>query len=224
MPEQFEIYDHYANLAIFIFVGLVLSPGMPSLIILTGFGLILRYVYFKFVFIRFSKIPKPLDESLNTILLIVLVFALFFHLIMAIWMYGGDELFDHTDSFLHQKLYSDDDSYFTKFWLILIKRCVDSLYLTALLIFYTFYFFLWGFLRDIYNKCTGKTSIIKAFPEMLKDTVRNGGYVSGIGSERSLTKSYKIQNNPDYFDILAIIQRRQLISTIVPPKEPKVQP
>ncbi len=53
---------------------------------------------------------------------------------------------------------------------------------------------------------------------MLKDTVGNGGYILGIASERSLTKSYKIENNPDYFDILAIIQRRQLASTIAPPK------
>ncbi len=61
MPEEFEIYDHYANLALFILVGFVFSPGMPSLVILTGIGLIIRFVYLKFIFIRFSRIPKPLD-------------------------------------------------------------------------------------------------------------------------------------------------------------------
>ncbi len=53
---------------------------------------------------------------------------------------------------------------------------------------------------------------------MLKETVGNGGYIFGVTSERSLTKSYKIENNPDYFDILAIIQRRLLASTIAHPK------
>jgi len=41
---------------------------------------------------------------------------------------------------------------------------------------------LWGFLREVYNKCTGKYEVFKASPEMLKDTVGNGGYVKGIES------------------------------------------
>jgi len=78
---------------------------MPSLLMLTGIGLILRYLYFKFVFIRFSKIPKPIDESLNSILMRIIVIGLFSHLIIAIWMYGVDSMFDHEDSFLHHDLY-----------------------------------------------------------------------------------------------------------------------
>ena len=123
---------------------------------LTGIGLILRYLYFKFVFIRFSRIPKPIDESLNTILLRLIVFGIFSHLIIAIWMYGVDDMFDHEDSFLDHNLYNDDNSSFQRFWLIVIKRGVDSWYLSALLIFYLFYFFLWGFMREVYIKCTGK--------------------------------------------------------------------
>lgn len=95
MPEEFEIYDHYANSGVFIYISIVLSPGIPSLIILTLFGLALRYFYFKFVFIKFSKIPKPLDESLNNLLLKLIVFTIFSHLIFAIWMYGVNDLFDH---------------------------------------------------------------------------------------------------------------------------------
>ena len=79
---------------------------MPSLLMLTGIGLILRYLYFKFVFIRFSKIPKPIDESLNSILLKVIVIAIFSHLIIAIWMYGVDSIFGHQDSFLDHELYN----------------------------------------------------------------------------------------------------------------------
>jgi hypothetical protein len=90
IPEEFEIYDHYANLALFIFVGFVFSPGMPSLVILTCIGLAIRYVYLKFIFIRFSRIPKFIDESLNSIMFRYLVFGLFAHIILAIWMYGVD--------------------------------------------------------------------------------------------------------------------------------------
>lgn len=148
---------------------------------LTGIGLIVRYFYFKFVFIRFSKIPKPIDESLNTILLRLIVFGIFSHLILAIWMYGVD-MFDHKDSVVDHDLYNDEDSSFKRFWLILVKRMLDTLYLTILLIFYLFYFFLWRFMREVYNKCTGKVEVFKAAPEMLKDTVGNGGYVMGIDS------------------------------------------
>ncbi len=61
---------------------------MPSLVILTAIGLVLRYLYLKYIFIKFSKIPKPIDESLNTVMMRYLVFGIFFHLILAIWMYG----------------------------------------------------------------------------------------------------------------------------------------
>jgi len=138
---------------------------MPSLVILTAIGLVLRYIYLKFSFIRFSRIPKPIDESLNTIMLRYLIFGLFAHLILAIWMYGVNELFDHQDSFLDHDLYTDEDSNFTKFWMIFFKRCVDTWYLTGLLAFYLSYFFLWAFVRDIYNKCTGKKEkIYRAAP------------------------------------------------------------
>lgn len=123
------------------------------MLMLTLFGLILRYLYFKFVFIRFSRIPKPIDESLNTILLRCLVFGIFSHIILAIWMYGANGMFNHKDSIVDNDLYDSHDSNFTVFWLIVVKRGLDTLYLTILLIFYLFYFFLWGFLRDVYYKC-----------------------------------------------------------------------
>lgn len=164
----------------FIVVGITFSPGMPSLIIVTGIGLIVRYFYFKFVFIRFSRIPKSFDESLNTILLRLLAFGIFSHLILAIWMYGVDELFDHRDSFLHHELYSNTDDKFKVFWLIVVKRAVDSWYLSALLVFYVFYFFVWEFLRELYLKCIKKKEAFKASPEMLKATIGNEGYVKGV--------------------------------------------
>lgn len=164
----------------FIVVGITFSPGIPSLLIVTGIGLMLRYLYFKFVFIRFSRIPKSMDESLNTMLLRLLAFGIFSHLILAIWMYGVDELFDHTDSFLDHELYRNGDDKFKVFWLIVVKRAVDSWYLSALLVFYLFYFFLWEVLREIYLKCFGKKQTFKASPNMLKDTIGNEGYVKGV--------------------------------------------
>lgn len=116
---------------------------MPSIVILTAIGLVLRYIYLKFVFIKFSKIPKSIDESLNSLMLRYLIFGLFAHLILALWMYGVNELFDHKDSFLSHELYDESDSKFTKFWMIVFKRCVDTWYLSGLLAFYLFYFFLW---------------------------------------------------------------------------------
>ena len=56
--EEFEIEDHYANVMMIIFVGFSFAPGIPFMIILSWLGLITRYVYFKYVFIRFCRIPK----------------------------------------------------------------------------------------------------------------------------------------------------------------------
>jgi hypothetical protein len=46
-------------------VGVIFCGGMPLMIVLSFIGIITRYIYFKFIFIRFSKVPKTIDEALN---------------------------------------------------------------------------------------------------------------------------------------------------------------
>ena len=60
-PAEFEIEDHYANIIMIFFVGFAFSGGMPCMIVVTFVGIITRYSYLKFLFIRFSKVPRTFD-------------------------------------------------------------------------------------------------------------------------------------------------------------------
>lgn len=59
--EEFDIEDHYANIMMVILVGYVFSSAIPLLLPLTFIGLITRYYYFKYSFVRFCRIPRTYD-------------------------------------------------------------------------------------------------------------------------------------------------------------------
>lgn len=65
MPAEFEIEDHYANLLLILFVGMAFSGGMPLILIPCTLAFATRYLYFRLLFIRFSRIPKSWDEAIN---------------------------------------------------------------------------------------------------------------------------------------------------------------
>lgn len=61
LAEEFEIEDHYANIIMVFLIGLAFCGGMPSMLVLSFIGIITRYIYFKWIFIRFSRVPKTID-------------------------------------------------------------------------------------------------------------------------------------------------------------------
>ena len=65
MPDAFDIEDHYANILLIMFMACSFSTGMPLIMISCAIAFVLRYFYFKLVFIRFNHIPNALDEALN---------------------------------------------------------------------------------------------------------------------------------------------------------------
>jgi hypothetical protein len=79
-------------------VGFTFSGGMPCIIPITFIGIITRYFYLKFLFIRFSKVPKPIDEHLNEQVITYFPWILFFHFLMSIWMYSVPTIFAFEES------------------------------------------------------------------------------------------------------------------------------
>jgi hypothetical protein len=77
-----------------VFVGLAFSGGMPLITLVCFFILFLKYFYIKFLFIRYSKIPKTYDEALDLKVTGLLPFALIFHMSFSIWMFGVDSIFE----------------------------------------------------------------------------------------------------------------------------------
>ena len=99
-PQIFEIEDHYAHVLMIIGVGFAFSGGMPMILIACLFSLLTRYLYFKFVFIRFCRVPPAYNEALNDEALRLLPATLVVHCLMSIYMYGGTGLFVTETSFL----------------------------------------------------------------------------------------------------------------------------
>jgi hypothetical protein len=64
----------------------------------TFIGIITRYAYLKFLFIRFSKVPKTIDEALNETVISYFPWTLALHFCMSIWMYSVRTIFAFEES------------------------------------------------------------------------------------------------------------------------------
>jgi hypothetical protein len=99
-PEEFELEDHYANVMMVIYIGFTFSAGMPFMLFVSLLGLVTRYIYFKYAFIRYSRVPKALSDALNHDVLRLLPAALISHCVLSIYMFGADDIFAPETSFL----------------------------------------------------------------------------------------------------------------------------
>ena len=91
--EEFEIEDHYANVIMIIFVGFTFSGGIPFMIPISLIGLATRFLYFKFAFIRYSRVPKVYSQAITNRIETILPIMLLFHMLFSIWMLGVEDIF-----------------------------------------------------------------------------------------------------------------------------------
>lgn len=84
----------------YVFIGFGFAGGMPSFLFLSFFGLIVRYIYFKFAFIRYSRVPPAYNEALNDEMLLLMPTTLITHCLISIYMYGSTTVFASETSFL----------------------------------------------------------------------------------------------------------------------------
>ena len=85
-----------------IFVGFTFSGGIPFLVLLSFLGLVTRFIYFKYVFIRFCRIPKTYNEIMNSRMLSIFPVTLAFHFVFSIFMYGEDSIFNYDNNPLEE--------------------------------------------------------------------------------------------------------------------------
>jgi hypothetical protein len=77
-----------------VFVSLGLSPGIPLVTIVTFFALWFRYLYLKYIFIRYCKVPKTYDEALDLKVSGLLPYGVVLHFAFGIWMFGVTSIFN----------------------------------------------------------------------------------------------------------------------------------
>lgn len=81
-----------------VFVSIGLSAGMPIIIIAAFFGLLFKYLYLKYLFVRFCKIPKTYDEALDLKVVGLLPYCILLHFMLGIWMFGTTTIFSSDSS------------------------------------------------------------------------------------------------------------------------------
>lgn len=96
---EFNFEDCYANILLIVFVSLLLAGPMPLMILLGTVALGTRYLFWKYYFIRFCKIPPTFDESLNTKIMNILYWCVIIHLAISIFAYGNNEIFSVKNDF-----------------------------------------------------------------------------------------------------------------------------
>ena len=76
-----------------ILIGFVFGGGSPCMILVSCLGLMTRYKYFKYIFIRFCRVPKTYNEALNKRAISILRVVLFIRCLISLYMYGADNIF-----------------------------------------------------------------------------------------------------------------------------------
>lgn len=81
-----------------VFVSLSLSAGMPLITVVSFFALWFRYLYLKYIFIRYCKVPKTYDEALDTKVSGLIPYSVCIHFMFGIWMFGVTTIFNSDSS------------------------------------------------------------------------------------------------------------------------------
>lgn len=81
-----------------VFVSLGFSAGIPLMTVVTFFALLSRYLYLKYIFIRYCKIPKTYDEALDLKTSGLLPYGVMIHFMFGIWMFGVTTIFNSDSS------------------------------------------------------------------------------------------------------------------------------
>lgn len=92
-PREFEIEENYANIVMIVIIGFVFAGGQPWMLVVSFLGLITRFLYFRYTFIRFCRVPKTYNEALNSRAIAILKVTLFIRCLISLYMYGADDIF-----------------------------------------------------------------------------------------------------------------------------------
>jgi len=89
----FDIAESYAAAMNLIFTALTFSSGMPLILPLAAFALLIQYLVDKYVVLRWAKKGPIIGPILYEHISRTLPFAIILHLAFGIWVYGCDDIF-----------------------------------------------------------------------------------------------------------------------------------
>ena len=111
LPEEFEIESDYAEILTLVFMCLAFCGSMPVLTVLAFLSICLRYVYEKYYFFRYCRIPKTFDEALDLQVSSLIPYGIITHFCFSIWMFGNSGIFQYDDSIFSSMTSNVDNSF-----------------------------------------------------------------------------------------------------------------
>ena len=124
-----------------VFVSLALSSGIPLITIVSFFALGLRYLYLKYTFIRFCKIPKTYDQALDLKVSGLLPFGVVVHFAFGIWMFGVSTILKSDSSSFESWVSSLNIAFFKQIAFIIARFFATWYYSAFFLVVFVVFFF-----------------------------------------------------------------------------------
>lgn len=91
--SEFEVESHYADMLLIISTGFIFGGGIQLMMVVVFICLLIRLYYYRFLFIRFSKVPAHYNEVLNDRVISILKAVLLLRCLISLYMYGADDVF-----------------------------------------------------------------------------------------------------------------------------------
>lgn len=129
-----------------VFVSLALSGGMPAITIVSFFAILFRFIYFKYIFLRYCKIPKAFDEALDNKVMVLMQYSLLIHFMISIWMFGVSSIFNQDSISFSSSVFiilCRFKTWTTAFSLKSASSLIDSSLRGTILRYFWWYFWFW---------------------------------------------------------------------------------
>ncbi|KAH9129907.1 hypothetical protein AeMF1_000070 [Aphanomyces euteiches] len=94
---EFDLASRYSVVMNTIFITLLFSSGMPLMLLIGLFSMIITYWTDKFTFLRVVRSPPQYDGKIATAAGNLLPWAILLHALFGIWMYSNTQIFDAID-------------------------------------------------------------------------------------------------------------------------------
>ncbi|EQC32603.1 hypothetical protein SDRG_09917 [Saprolegnia diclina VS20] len=90
---EFDLATRYSQIINTIFITLLFSSGMPLMLLIGLFSIIITYWTDKFTFLRVVRSPPQYDGRIATVVGSMLPYAILLHMLFGIWMYSNTNIF-----------------------------------------------------------------------------------------------------------------------------------
>lgn len=85
--------DVYANLLLIIATAMIFGGGIQLMMAVVTICFTIKYFYYKFIFVRFCRVPIQFNEILNERAILIMKIILIIRFMISLYMFGAEDVF-----------------------------------------------------------------------------------------------------------------------------------